>query len=154
MQSIYDMDARFAALEAKFAAQEAKIEELEKKLQDQIRKAKQYALGLTGGKINIEGGCGQKTHFISFPDKDFTYTSLNNYKINIKQINLECLAVFEDDIEKKFLLRQGMRFLKSGIPIKAIDAIEIIKSYGYEIVYEFPDREINIYEKTVSYINR
>lgn len=132
-------DSKTEEIESKLLTQ---TKQLNTKLSDEIVKVKKYARGFTGGMINteMEGSCVNFITISDFITDDIYEKFLKHGK---SYFNLDCLPSLEDCGFKKFTIKQGMSFRKSGNWLKARDAIYIIQNYGYEIIYEYPDKIID-----------
>jgi hypothetical protein len=176
MYSFYDVNIRFMRLEDKLSSQikelSTRIKELEEdnsklqmqvfqkenatqnlkeefnkletKLLEQIVKTKQYALGLTGGTIK----CDNYFHSIN---RNCNKNEVTESLCLTNQFNLNCLPGLEKSGLTKFKLKEGLMFISEDQIVKIKDAINIIKFYGYEIIYECPDKKLDLNKNVITY---
>jgi len=122
------------------------LDKLREYVDKQIKSVKKLAKGLTGNRIFVLPDSFKPIDPLDGGDELTEVLGVTN------EFDLDTLAGLEGSILTKFKLRDKMMFFRNGIEIVFVkDAIDIIRSYGYEIVYEYDNKVIDLDGVAVEY---
>lgn len=125
---------------------ETEIKELKIYVEKQIEIVKVFAKGLTGNRVFVLPNTFKSINTIDGGDEVTEILGITN------EFDLDTLPGLKDSGLIKFKLKEKLIFFRNGTEIVFVkEAIEILKLYGYEIVYDYSDKTINLNSHIVEY---